>query len=256
MLQVTDLTGRAKAAAIHLGICSLIAAMVATLVLGLWYPWPYSVISGGRYLLLVVLSVDLVLGPLLMFVIFNRAKTRSHLRRDIAVIAALQILGLGYGVYTVFLARPVAIVFEVDQFRVVSHVQVLQGELAQALPEFRALSLTGPKVLAARRPATSEERIKAIDYALQGFDVGARPLYWQPYGASVKSALERARPLSDLYKHYPQSTPDIDQAVARSGRNAAELKFLPLMARETDWSVLLNAQTGELVGFVPCDGYF
>lgn len=256
MLQVTDLVGRARAAAIHLGICAVIAAIVAWVVLGLWYPWPYSVISGGRHLLLLILSVDLALGPLLMFVIFNRTKTRSHLRRDIAVIAALQLVGLGYGVYTVFEARPVAVVFEVDQFRVVSHVQVLQGELAQALPELRVLSLTGPKVLGTRRPATSEERLKAIDYALQGFDIGARPLYWQPYSVSAKDALARARPLSALHERYPQQGVEIDRAVARTGRQAAELVFLPIMARDTGWSALLNAKTGELVGFVPCEGYF
>lgn len=256
MYRITDFSVRAKAAAIHLGICAVIIASVAFLVFDIWYPWPYSVISGGQHLLLLILSVDLALGPLMTLVIFNRSKTRAHLRRDIAVIAILQMLGLVYGIYTMFEARPVAMVFEVDQFRVISRAQVLEAELAQALPEFRTLPLTGPQVLGARRPDTSEERLKAINYALQGFDIGARPAYWRPYRASVKDALARARSLSELYKRYPQRAAEIDQAIARTGRPEAELVFLPIMAREAGWSALLNAKTGEVIGFVPCEGYF
>ncbi len=247
---------RLKAAIVHLGLTAVIAIIVAVIVFKLWYPWPYSVISGGVDLLLLILSVDLVLGPLMTFVVFNRSKSRAHLVRDIVVIVTLQLTGLGYGLYTIYLARPIAIVFEVDQFRVVSDAQVLHAELAQALPEFRALSLTGPKILSARRPNAGEEKLKAIDLALQGFDVGARPLYWQPYHAATSNILARARPLADLYRRYAKDSAEINGAVAKTGRTPEKLKFLPLMAKEATWSVLLDANTAEIVGFVPLDGYF
>ena len=129
-----NLASRLKAAGIHLGISALIAGMAAALVFGLWYPWPYRSASGGQALFLLIMSVDLVLGPALTFVVFNRSKTKSHLVRDLAVIATLQLAGLAYGLYTVYLARPVAVVFEVDRFRVVSAVEVRHEELPQALP--------------------------------------------------------------------------------------------------------------------------
>ena len=101
-----DWRDRLRAAGIHLGLSALVAAMAALLVFALWYPYPYREISGGRSLFLLVITVDVVLGPLLTFAIFDRAKPRRRLRRDLAVVALLQLAGLAYGLWTVNLARP------------------------------------------------------------------------------------------------------------------------------------------------------
>ncbi|HEV7929156.1 MAG TPA: hypothetical protein VGP12_03385, partial [Nitrosospira sp.] len=227
MRGIVDFAARRKAAGIHLAVSVFVGTLAAILVFGLWYPYPYSLISGGQALFILILSVDLVLGPMLTLIVFNHSKTKSQLTRDIAVVGVLQLAGLAYGLNTVFLARPVAIVFEVNQFRVVSDTDVMHSELPSALPELRKLSLTGPKILAARRAESPDERLKAIDLALQGFDVGTRPSYWQPYSEAVDLVLERARPLAEMHRRYPQHTSDIDQAVLKTGRNLAELKFLP-----------------------------
>ena len=65
-----------------------------------------------------------------------------------------------------------------------------------------------------------------------------------------------ARPLALLSKHYPNSAELIDQAVAKSGRSADQLKFMPIISLRGDWSILLDAQTGEAVSFVPLEGFF
>ncbi len=256
MMKSFNLASRLKAAGIHLGISALIAGLAAALVFGLWYPWPFRSAAGGQALFLLIISVDLVLGPTLTFVVFNRSKTTSHLVRDLAVIAALQLAGLVYGLHTVYLARPVVVVFEVDRFHAISEVEVQHAELPQALPELRTLSLTGPKILGTRQSRTSEEKRKTLDLSLQGIDIGVRPSYWQPYSSSARAAVERSRPVSDLIKHYPYHAQAINQEIKKTGRMADELRFLPLVARETNWSVLLDAKTGEVVGYVQYDGFF
>ena len=50
----------------------------ALLVFAVWYPYPYREISGGRDLFLLVVAVDVVLGPLITFAVFNRAKPRAR----------------------------------------------------------------------------------------------------------------------------------------------------------------------------------
>ena len=60
------------------------------------------------------------------------------------MIGALQIAALVYGLHTVYIARPVAMVFEVERFRLVTANDVPVEELPKAPPEFRELSLTGP----------------------------------------------------------------------------------------------------------------
>ncbi|WP_309246762.1 hypothetical protein [Ramlibacter montanisoli] len=117
-----DWRARARAAGIHLALSAVVAVLAGLLVFALWYPYPYREISGGRELFLLVVAVDVVLGPLLTFAVFNRAK--PELRRDLAVIVALQLAGLAYGLWTVQLARPVHMVFEYDRFRVVHRVDI------------------------------------------------------------------------------------------------------------------------------------
>ena len=76
-LNVQPVVGRGFAVAIHLGATLLIAGFAATLVFGVWYPYPYRSISGGLELFALVVGVDLVIGPMLTAVVFNPAKTEE-----------------------------------------------------------------------------------------------------------------------------------------------------------------------------------
>ncbi len=142
---------------------------------GLWYPGPFRALAGGRDLFLLVTSVDVVLGPVLTFAVFNRAKPRRELRRDLAIIGLLQLAGLAYGLNTVYAARPVAMVFEVDRLRLVTAVDVAVEELPKALPQYRELPITGPWLLAARAPKGIEEHNDALFKGLAGSDISSRP---------------------------------------------------------------------------------
>ena len=246
---------RLKAAGIHLGLSGLVAVTSAILVFGIWYPWPFRSMSGGQSLFILVMTVDLILGPLLTFVAFNTKKPRKELMRDLAVIVALQLGGLAYGIYTVWLARPVAIVSEGERFRVVARIDVVQDELPKALPELRNLSLTGPKVLGTREPRNSNEKWDTISYALGGIDIGARPMYWLPYSAAAGDILKQSKPLSRMLKQYPKATAEIESYVKSKGRNPLDVKFLPVVSKFENWSALIDAKTGEVFGYVPYDGF-
>lgn len=253
-LRRLDLPLRARAAGIHLLISFLIAGIAAALVFGLWYPGPYRWLSGGRGLFFLVVSVDIVMGPLLTFAIFDVAKGWPHLRRDLAVIAAMQLLALAYGLHTVYEVRPVALVFEVDRFRVISAADVYQPELEQARPEYRSLPLTGPWLLGARKTTAGSERTEAIMLGLKGYDVSQRPIFWQPYSDSKEAALARARPVSKLRDQYAQRGAELDALLKELHLSADAARFLPLMAR-VDWVVFLDG-AGEIAGFAPFDGFF
>jgi hypothetical protein len=246
---------RGVAAGLHFLLSLVVALLTALLVLWLWFPSPYDVLAGGRGLFWLVVSVDVVMGPLLTFVVFNQSKPRQELVRDLAIIGLLQVTALAYGLHTVYQVRPVALVFETDRFRVVTAFDVRMEELPQARPEFRALPLTDRWLLGTRASNAGEERLQAIDLALKGYDVGQRPSYWQPYDDSRASALERARPATALLKQYPQAQADLQQHFAELGLSAESAKFLPVTAREQGWSVLLKPN-GDIAGFVPYDGFF
>src|SRR5690349_15163657 len=105
-----DFRSRAKAAAIHLSLSAAVAGLGAYLVFGLWFPLPYRNMAGGQTLFNLVVSVDLVMGPALTFVAFNRSKRTQVLVRDLAIIGIMQLAALAYGLHVMFIARPVALV--------------------------------------------------------------------------------------------------------------------------------------------------
>lgn len=204
---------------------------------------------------MLVSSVDIVLGPLLTFAVFNVKKGWPHLRRDLAAIGAIQFAALIYGLWTVCSARPVALVFETDRFRVVSAAQVKLDELPLALPEYRRLPLTGPWLLGARAAHAGQERDDALFLSLDGIDRAERPLFWRPYEDLRGAALTRSRPLRLLLERYPSYVDSLRESLRERKVEEAGATFLPITGRGGDWVVVLDNQ-GQLVSYVPVDGFF
>lgn len=248
------LRARLRAAGIHLVLSAGVAALAAGLVFGLWYPTPFREISGGRELFLLVVSVDVVLGPLITFAVFDRRKPRRELARDLAVVAVLQLAGLGYGLHTVFVVRPVVAALEVDRLRVVRAIDLEGVDLSKAPPEFRRLPLWGVHTLATR-PPRPEEKVDAVLLGLSGGDLGMQPAFWRP-AADVPDALRRAaRPLQGLIQRHPEQADTLRQAAAAAGRGVERLGYLPWLARRTDWIALVDLDSGRIVGHAPVDGF-
>ena len=239
----------------HLLASILLATMVGWLILALWFPWPYRELCGGLELLRLVIGVDVVVGPFLTFVVFNIKKPRRELVRDISIIALCQLGALAYGLHSVYEARPVFLVFEVDRFRAITPADVYLKELPQALPAFRHLSLTGPKLIGTRAPHPGDEQLKTFDLAMQGFDIGQRPIFWQPFDLSRAAAIARSRPVTSLEKKYPKQDAEIMDALKEAGVSPTEGRFLPLTSRKSSWVTILDAH-GNPAAFLPLNGFF
>jgi len=246
---------RFKASSIHLGLSLVFAAMAGLLVFALWYPYPYRDSSGGRELFLLVITVDVILGPLITLAVFNRNKPRSELVRDLTVIGLIQGAALAYGLWTVFVARPVHLVFEYDRFRVVHAIEVPVESLNQAPSDVRKLPVTGPTVLALRPFRDVDEESNATMMALQGLPLSANPELWQAYPQARARVLAAAKPLSALKRRFPRQQTSIDQAVKQTGQPAERLVFLPMVERKSFWTVLLDAETAEVRGFIELDSF-
>ena len=250
-----QLKPRFQAAGIHLCISLVIAALAATLVFALWYPYPYRDLSGGRELFTMLVSIDVILGPLLTLAVFNLKKPRAQLVRDLAIIGLVQLLALGYGLWTVYQARPVHMVFEMDRFRVTHAADIDPELLAKAPPSLQALPNTGPTTLAVR-PLLNSEKLSVTLAALSGAQMAFRPDLWQPYDAdAAQRAWQAAKPAADLLKKYPAQQAALGQIAADAGLPVGDLRFLPAQARDTVWSAILAPKTADIIGYLPVDGF-
>jgi hypothetical protein len=246
---------RIKASGIHLGISLVIALLAAALVFGVWYPYPYRVISGGRELFLIVVAVDVILGPLITFTVFSRSKPWSELRRDLMVVVALQLGALVYGIWTVFAARPVHLVFELDRFRVVHAVDVAPQLLPLAPRDLQSLPLAGPTLLSLRPFRSAEESADATIAALQGVPLGSRPDLWQSYGQGVPAVLAAAKPVTALLSRFPIQAKDIGQLLTSAGLQPQGALYLPMVARKNFWTVVIDPASAQPIGFLNVDSF-
>jgi hypothetical protein len=247
---------RRRAPLVHAAASLLVAITVSAIVFLVWFPGAFATISGGLTLFLILTCVDVISGPMLTAVVADPAKPARSFRRDVFIIAVVQLAALAYGVYVLSLARPVAMVFEVDRMRVLSAAEVDVADLHDAPEQFRKLSWTGPRLIAAAVPSTREEMLKAIDLALGGLDISNDPKNWRPYEDQATSAWNRAKPVAQLETRYPAVHQDLATAAARTSVPLENLRFLPLIGRQGSGSVILAPTGARVVDVLSVDGFF
>ena len=246
---------RLRASALHLGLSLIVAGMAATLVFFVWYPYPYREISGGRELFVLVVTVDVILGPLITLAVFNTGKGWTKLRFDLAVIAALQLGALGYGMWTVFVARPVHLVFEYSRFSVAHAIDIPADMLKLAPPPLAALPLMGPTTVSLRPFKDQNEKVEATVAALQGLALAVRPDLWQPYEKAIPDVLKEAKPVTLLKTRFPNRATEIDQVLAPYGAAGPGMVYVPMVGRKSFWTVILDPVTAEIKAFFPLDSF-
>jgi hypothetical protein len=243
---------RWKASTIHLAISALIVLSLGAVLSLTWYPPAYVQAVGGLGLIAILVAVDVTIGPLLTLIVWD-VKKRS-LRFDMAVIAMLQISALSYGLYAIFWARPVYVVFATDRFELVAAADIPEGEQEKAKrQEFKTLPLAGPEIVATRMPDDRDERSDLVFYAMAGLDVPQMPRYYVPYADLAAEAARKARPLDSLTRRNEEAREKLASYLKEKKLDPSRVGFLPLRAKQQDQTVLVNNATGEVLGIVNVD---
>lgn len=239
---------RWTAAAIHLGISALIAIAVVVTLYWVWYPPPYFELMGGSTLFKVIVGCDVMIGPLLTLIVFRADK--PSLRFDLTTIALLQMAALGYGLYTMYEARPVFTVYAVDRFETVSANEIKPRNLAEGQgPHFNTLPLTGPQVVGGKLPTDNNERNKLL-FGEYGGDLSALPRFYVPYDEIKPEVVKRARPIEMLEKLNTERRAEIEERIKRLGRSRDDVTFVPMAGRARDMAALLDRRTGDLLDVI------
>jgi hypothetical protein len=235
---------RWKAAGIHLLISCGIGLIVGVLLFGVWYPLPYFHAAGADVLVLLLVSVDLTLGPLLTLVVFKSGKW--GLKFDLTLIAIIQTVALVYGMSVVLRSRPVFLVAAVDRFVLVSASEIDDADLAKgSKPEFRSLSWTGPRLAGAQIPGTWQERNKVLFSGTSGKDIDKFPQYYVDYEAAAEGLLKRSKPLDALPVRDAQARDLLAAGIRKTGESADHLVWAPIVARKEILTMLLDHDSGK-----------
>jgi hypothetical protein len=174
---------RFKAFLIHL----VSSATVLTLILGGlylgWYRWPGWYLTEVAKVVLVMIAVDVVLGPALTFVVANNNKPRRELVRDLGIIVGVQLCALTYGSLSLWNGRPLYYAFsesvlqEVQAYDIDSEEARVGREQNPTLaPHWYSL----PRWIWAPLPQDADTQQKIIASAINGGDdVISMPKYYR-----------------------------------------------------------------------------
>jgi hypothetical protein len=189
----------------HLSISATIGLLALILVFQVWYPAPLHKMVGVTDIFLLLLSVDVILGPCLTFTVARPGKAKKLLLIDLSCIIAAQGAALVYGLHTVAAGRPAWLVLNVDRVDLVRVVDVDERQLDKALPEYRRVPWSGPRWVFAPLPTDLEERNSlTLEEARGGPRLYHRPEYYRPLAEGIEILREKAEPLSTLEKFNPK----------------------------------------------------
>lgn len=241
---------RLQASATHLFLSAIVAVCVIAVVKLRWYPGPLDRASGVASILLLLLAVDVALGPLLTLVVYNRAK--KNLRFDLACMVALQLAALAYGVHTVEAGRPHYLVFVKDRFEIVSRSDLDAEDLAKAATNpFARPNWFSPKTVAVEASSSFREREEAmLEAAAGGRDLQHFPANYRDLSTQLTSIVGASIDLSELRAFNPDRLPELDAILARYSQPGKMLRFVPLKGLTADLTVLVDGDSGVPVATV------
>ena len=169
-----------KAAGLHMICTVIVAAISAFLVFRVWYPGRFSEMLDVGAIYGLLLLVEVGMGPLLSFVIYNTTKKRAELFRDYCVVGVLQLAALFYGMHSVFEGRPVFLVFVKDRIEVVTANELEDSSFTEVeIADFKRKALFGPKLACYERPTDEEQLEEIMFYTMAGLDVHLLPKHFK-----------------------------------------------------------------------------
>lgn len=248
---------RIKATAIHLMFSLMVALSAIALIFFIWYPGALSEVLGGGKLFFLVVGCDVLIGPCLMFVVFNIAKPKMELVIDCSIIVALQLTALAYGMYIVSESRPVYVVFVKDRLEVATAIEFEPEsfeDLTRETEHYRHFSWTGPRYVAVKFPSEREERNEMLlKTVMSGLDYQFFPRFYQPYEKAVDEIREAAEPVSELRLKDAKKQSALQAAVKTSGVNEDDIGWLLVRHRFGFCMALINKKTGFPIEYLLID---
>lgn len=225
-----------KATAIHISLSLVVFIYLAYKIYYDWYPQPYFTVDGGWQGIRLVAAVDLVLGPLITFLIFDLSKKRKEIVFDLMTIATIQLGALAYGIYATHNQRPVAIVV-IDDFMIPVTMEQYGGSLSSE-NVLQQYSDETPPIIYSQLEKTSAafaeaKRIKDE----QNISEAAQINLYQPQ-SSLKHALQERQELHRKLLVAEKSTDKFNSWLRQNEKTSEEVLIVQFAGRYgTAWLV-------------------
>ncbi|WP_180002725.1 MULTISPECIES: TfpX/TfpZ family type IV pilin accessory protein [unclassified Acinetobacter] len=228
----------------HLCISVLVALIVICVVFVLWYPSPLAKAAGVTHIFLMLLVIDVILGPLLGLLVYKEGK--KTLKMDLTVIILIQISALSYGLYSIAQARPVWIAFNHDRFELVRNNELKTENITHAQPQYRQPTWLQPQYVAVKQAVDlQEQQIEQMSAILNGISLAQYPERYIPLNQVQEQMKIKAHDLPELNQWNAKVA--VQQVLKVYPEANA---WLPLETYGLAMVILVNKETAEVIKIV------
>lgn len=246
------LESKLKAMLFHGLITVMVAVVLSVLVFYYWFPGELSKIMPGTKLFVLILVVEVVLGPCMSLILFSPLKSRRELIIDYGLVVVVQLFALVYGVVSVVNSRPAYVVFVKDRFEVVAAVEVAKNDLSESSDKkLQGLSWGGPEYICVKSVVDSKERERLLfeEYA-QGRDVQHLPRFYRDCeeGEIYGHAYDFEKLLPIIEKKQSQN---LFKDLVSNGK----FKWIPLHGKRGIWVAVMQSGSNKPVRLIQFDPY-
>lgn len=228
----------------HLSVSILIAFIIIGVVFFVWYPSPLATAVGVTQIFLMMLAIDVIVGPVLGLLVYKEGK--KTLKIDLSIIIALQISALGYGIYSIEQGRPVWVAYNVDRFELVRKNEIIDDHIDKASPQYQQISWFKPQYVAVEFAKDANVRNDDLfAEALGGISIAQKPERYVDFVQAKPQLQQRTKSLKELNQYN-----DVKQVERIVSKYPQATGFVPLKANAVDMTVLINKEKGEVVKIV------
>lgn len=234
---------RVKFLSIHF-LCSVLSVLIASAVIfGLWYSAPLAKALGVTQLFLMLILIDVVIGPLFGWLVYKEGK--KTLKFDLSVVIILQIFAFGYGFYTIAQGRPAWIVYDAAAFVVVKNSDINKQNINLAEAEFQQPSWLEPAFVALDLQSSKAQGGDMLNAAGDERMTIRSPVNYANLAKAKQKINYSALPLSLLEEY--NSKEDVQKTVKKYPNANA---WVGLSAPVQDMVVLINKENAEVIKIV------
>lgn len=223
-----------KAFAVHFALSFLVLSLIISFIYFIWYPGPILQAVQASKILMLMILIDVILGPLLTFIVYK--KNKKTLKMDLAVIGFIQVIALAFGVSSLALAKPVWIVFNGNKFELIQKNEIIYTGKNTSQEFLSSHYWSKPRFIAATLSKDAHEKeAQIMDEVFSGISLAQKPENYVEIKKVFPEILKSSYPLQDLYRYNAKASVD-----AVLERHSPRKNWLPLKAKEVDMVVLVG----------------
>lgn len=218
----------------HLTCSIFFGFLLVALVFLVWYPAPLAYAEGVTVIFLMLLAIDVTLGPLLSLLVYKEGK--KTLKMDLSIIILIQFMALSYGVYAITQSRPAWIVQTGWVFEVVPANAVDGKDQIKAESQYQSNSFMGLKWVAvndAKNPNNSFAVPQLMPSTYADLSLARTRLHQHALALDDLTQFNPKQDVERILQEYPEAN-----------------SWMPLRTTGLGLVVLLNKEQGKVIGVV------